>query len=262
MTLVFDAGGLWDAAGAKWDQNVPQTAYSLIALAMFDAGILGTGQAMTGQDAQLALLRFNFMLQEWKVKRWLVYHTVDTGFVSTGALSYTVGPGGNFNLPDAPDRLEAAFFRQLTQSQPNQIDYPLDVAQSREDYNNIALKNLQSFPQNVFYDSSFPLGNIFFWPVPQAAIYEMHITTKEVLQDVANVNSPVVLPKVYNNAIHWNLAVRYREVYGLPLRQGHVQLAKDALNAMRKANTQIARLTLPQDLSRPGIYNPYSDQVR
>jgi hypothetical protein len=262
VTLQFDSGGLWDAAGAKWDQNVPQTAYNLIALALFDAGILGTGQAMTGQDASLALLRLNFMLQEWKAKRWLVYHTVDTGVVSTGAQSYTVGPGGAFNLPDAPDRLEAAFFRQLTQSQPNQIDYPLDLLQSREDYNNIALKQLASFPQNVFYDSSYPLGNVFYWPIPQASIYELHITTKEVLQDIPNPNSPVILPKVYNNAIHWNLAVRYREAYGLAPRPGHVALAKTALSSMRKANTQIARLTLPQDLARPGIYNPYSDQVR
>lgn len=202
------------------------------------------------------------MLAEWQVQRWLVYHLVDVSKVSTGAQSYTVGPGGDYNVVAAPDRLEAAFFRQLVQSQPNQIDYPLELLQSREDYNNIALKQLASFPQCIFYDSNYPLGVIYPWPVPQANIYEVHITLKAILTQIAALNTVINLPLQYHNAIYRNLLVLFRSAYDLPPKPVDVALAKKALDVIRGANAQIARLTMPMDLVRPGIYNPYSDQVR
>jgi len=83
------------------------------------------------------------MIAQWARKRWLMWHLIDVAKVSTGAQSYTVGVGGDFNTP-RPDRLEAAFFRQIVPSQPNLIDYPLEIIEARETYNNIALKTLSS----------------------------------------------------------------------------------------------------------------------
>lgn len=60
-------------------------------------------------------------------------------FPATGASSYTVGTGQNVNIP-RPDRIEAAFVRLVNGTQ--QVDYPLDVLGSREDYNLVALKGL------------------------------------------------------------------------------------------------------------------------
>ena len=238
------------------------TALDLATLCLFDAGVVGTGQTASAQDSALFLQRLNFMLAQWQDERWLVYHTTDNAKVSNGSLFYTVGPGGDFPLNFTPDRLEAAFFRQTVQSQPNQIDYPVELLEAREDYNNIALKQLQSFPQLCFYDSDYPLGKVYFWPVAQANLYELHITLKAQLAQVANLATTFVLPLVYFNALHYNMVVRLRDAYDLPPKPGAVQLAKAALNAMRKANTQIARLVMPNDLVRPGIYNPYSDQIR
>jgi len=39
-------------------------------------------------------------------------------------------------------------------------------------------------------------------------------------------------------------------------------LAKEALNVLRMGNAQVPNLRMPDDLIRPGIYNPYSDQIR
>lgn len=234
----------------------------LISLSLFDAGIVGQGQQANAQDINLAFVRLNEMLDEWALQRWLIWHTVDVAKVSTQAQSYTVGPGGDFNVTFAPDRLEAAFFRQLVQSQPNQIDYPLQLLQAREDYNNISLKSLVSFPQCIFYDPGVPLGTVFPWPIPQANIYEVHLTLKAILNEFATVNDTITLPREYFNALHWNMVVRLRNAYDLPPRPVDMGLAKKGLAVIRGANAQIARLTLPEDLSRPGIYNPYSDQIR
>lgn len=238
------------------------TAGDLLNLALFDAGVIGTGQVASAQDSNNALVRLNFMLGEWQVQRWLVWHLLDMSIVSTGAQFYTIGPGGDIPMTQRPDRIEAAFFRQLVQSQPNQIDYPLDVLEAREDYNNIALKNLSSFPMVLFYDSAFPLGKLYPWPIMQPNIYELHVSVKDLLTQVATLATTVNLPLEYYNAIHWNMAVRLRTAYDLPPKPADIALAKKALGVIRGANTQIARLTMPTDLQRPGIYNPYSDQIR
>jgi hypothetical protein len=240
------------------------TALDIINLALFDAGVIGQGQVASAQDANNAFTRLNFMIGEWQTQRWLIWGTVDISKVSTGAQSYTVGPGGDFNVSEVPDRLEAAFFRQLVQSQPNQIDYPLELLQSREDYNNIALKNLVSFPQNIFFDpqDGVTLGRVYPWPIPSPAIYEVHITLKRVLSEFLHLNDAVQLPIEYYNALHWNMAVRLRSAYDLPPKPMDVALAKKSLEVIRGANAAIARLTMPTDLIRPGIYNPYSDQIR
>src|SRR6185312_10888366 len=146
-------------------------------------------------------------------KRWLIWHLIDTAFTSTGALSYTVGTGGNFNIP-RPDRLENGnFIRQTIPSQPNLVDYPLGLIEAREDYNRISLKTLGTFPQWVFYDPAYPTGNLFVWPVPQASLYEIHICTKEQLSQFTSLSQTISLPQEYMAAIHHNLVVRLRAAY-------------------------------------------------
>lgn len=238
------------------------TPRDIVDLALFDAGIAGVGQTPTADDENKAFTRLNWMLSQWQRKRWLVYHLITLNIVSTGAQSYTVGPGGNINTAVRPDRLESAFFRQTIQSAPNQIDYPLQILESREDYNKIALKQLATFPTYIFYDSAYPLGVIYPWPIPQASLYSVFITVKEVLTQFANLSSTIVLPEEYFPALQQNLSVILRAAYGLPPDPIMIGLAKTSLNTLRGANTQIGRLSMPETLTRPGVYNPYSDQIR
>lgn len=162
-----------------------------------------------------------------------------------------------------PDKIEAAYLRQLTQSQPNQIDYPLEIIHSQEDYANIALKGLVSFPGCLFYDPAWPLGWIYPWPIPQANIYAIAVVIKEQLpSSFASIASIINLPLEYYEAILYNLAMRLRSKYGIRTRAGDPlpNLARDSQKVLRGANTAIARLRMPGDLNRPGIYNIFSDR--
>src|SRR5258706_11652035 len=155
------------------------SALDIIKLALKDAGVLGVGQTPLAEDANDALDTMNAMIGQWRRKRWLVWVLRTDSIVSTGATSYTVGPAGSdIVIAPRPDKLESAYFRQTVQSQPNQIDYPLEIISSREVYNRIALKQLQSFPSYIYYESSFPQARIYPWPVPQANIYSLFISTK------------------------------------------------------------------------------------
>ena len=122
------------------------TALDILTLAFKDAGILGVGQSLLPEDYNDALTRMNMMIAQWRIKRWLVWHLVDKSVVSTGAQSYTVGPGGDIDVSVRPDKLESAFFRMLPGANGTQsVDYPLTMLFSYEDYARITLKQLVSF---------------------------------------------------------------------------------------------------------------------
>lgn len=237
------------------------TPNGIIKLALKNAGIVGIGQTPSAEDTNDALTILNFMIAQWNRKRWLIYHLIDSSFVSNGSQFYTVGPAQQYDIP-RPDRIESAFFRQLIPSQPNAIDYPLEIIESRETYNQIALKQLTSFPMYVFYDSAFPIGFLYPWPLPQANIYSVHISVKATISAFTSLAQEIVLPPEYYAALLYNLSERLRPNYQLAPDPAVSALARDALAVIRGANTQIPRLTIPSDLVRPGIYNVYSDQIR
>ncbi len=69
------------------------------------------------------------------------------------------------------------------------------------------------------------------------------------------------MPPEFIAALKFNLAVRLRQSYMLPPDAVLVALAKDSLNVIRGANTQIGTLVMPTELVRPGLYNVFSDQI-
>lgn len=241
------------------------TASDMITLCLQDAGVTGQGQSPQPTDGVNALARLNWMIAEWRRQRWLVFQLKNFSVLSTGAETYSVGSGGAIDTGTGlqrPDRIEYSFFRQVIPSLPNQTDYPLEILTSWEDYNRIGLKQLGTFPTCAFYDNSYPLGTMRFWPIPAANLYTMFITVKSALTGTLDFNDDLVLPEEYFSAIHWNLTVRLRTAYDLPPKPADIALAKNSLNVLRGGNAQIARLQMPGELLRPGIYNPYSDNYR
>jgi hypothetical protein len=247
------------------------TVNDMLTLCLTDAGVIGQGLAPLPEDSTNALARLNWMLAAWRRQRWIVYNLqnfsviAQPGVGTVGKQIYTVGPGGDFDTggTQRPDRIEYSFFRQIVPNGPTQqTDYPLEILTSWEDYNRIGIKKLGTFPTTCFYDNAFPLGNYYPWPIPQADLYELFITVKGQLAGSLNFTDDLTLPEEYFNAIHWNLTVILRSAYDLPPKPGDVAFAKESLNVLRGANAQIARLQLPGELLRPGIYNPYSDNYR
>ena len=237
------------------------TPADIIQLALKDSGVLGVGQTALAEDTNDAFTRLNYMLGSWQRERWLIWHLVDYHIISTGANSYTVGPTGDIAISPRPDRIESAFFRQIVQSQPYQVDYPLEIIESYETYSRIALKQLQNFPQYIFYDSDFPTATIYNYPVIQANLYELHIQVKETLAQFTTLTQAINLPLEYMSTIHYNLCARLRPAYQLPPDPSINALALTGLNNIRKANAQIPRLAMPTELVRNGLYNIYSDQT-
>lgn len=238
----------------------------LISLIFRDSGVLGVGQALQAQDTSDAVRRINMMLSQWKRRRWLVYHLVDYSLLMDGSLFYTIGAGGDLNVA-RPNSIESAFMRQAVQSVPNQIDYPLRLIQSYEDYSRIALKNMQAGPSwYLFYDSGYPLGKLYPWPLAGGSAggsgpFEMHIQVKDELTAIttANLGQEIALPPEYEQAVYSVQMQMVRSAYRLPPDATINGLARASLETLRTSNLQIPTLNMPVGIRGGGGYNIFSD---
>lgn len=233
----------------------------LIQLILRDAGVNGVGQSPNAEDNTDVLDTLNMMLDEWATRRWLVYHLVDVSVSVTGAASYTIGAGGNFNTT-RPDQVAAAFFRStLNPSGP--VDYPLSDVGSREDWNRIAIKTVGTWPQWYWYDAAYPLGIVYLYPVPTSGIGEIHLSLKQPLSHFPDLTTDINLPPAYINALRWNGAERVRPMYGLQPSEQIARLARGSLASVRGPNIQTPLVSMPSGIPLPGRrYNIFSDTFR
>lgn len=233
------------------------TPVELINLALKQVGVLGVGQTASAEDTADSFKLLNMMLAQWSVKRNVVYQIVDISCSATGAQTYTVGAGGDFNTP-RPAKLFGAYCRQFN-APGMPVDYPLDLLQSITDYSRISTKTIGSMPSAVWYDPQMPLGVLHTWPVASAG-YEIHILSLTPLAKFATPYDDITLPEVYEEALMYNLAGRLYALYGLQPNPVVIALASASLATVRQSNLQVATLCMPGGLTGRGAYNVYSDR--
>lgn len=236
---------------------LPTTPRDIINLALKTANVLGVGQTASAEDTNDAFNLLNMMVAQWQRRRYMVYQLVEASLQATGQQVYTVGSGGDFNIP-RPSKLEFAFFRQNVGT-PLPVDYPLEILRAREDYSRISIKTLNAFPQFAFYDAGNPLGNLYIWPIPNNQ-YEIHIVVMQQIQQFANLSDQITLPPEYKAALMWNLVLELYPFYGLPVSDVVRGKAEASMRIIEEANAQIPQLQMPAALrGSSGTYNVYGD---
>lgn len=253
------------------------TPVELINLALKQVGVLGVGQAAAAEDIQDAFRMLNMMMAQWSVKRNVVHQILDvvptegggSSYLAVGPTfevgegqnlskaTYTVGPGGDFNIT-RPAKILGAYCRQLA---PNPVDFPLTLLQSQTDWGRISTKFIESMPSMVYYDPQYPMGLLQVWPSPaNNNQYQIHIQVLAPLQQFESIADDINLPPEYEEALMYNLAGRLYPMYGMAPDQTIVQLAAASLQTVRMANSQIGKLYMPQVLTKGGAYNVYADR--
>ena len=94
----------------------------------------------------------------------------------------------------------------------------------------------------------------------------MNVLVKATLIDIitaTGLTTPLdaTLPNEYFQALYLSLAEILRSAYRLPGDPALTGRAKESREVLRDAAAANARLTMPDDLIRPGTYNVYSDQI-
>lgn len=241
----------------------------MISYSMRIAGILGVGQVALAQDTADAMTALQLMLKAWRQKRWLVFRLDwNTYPLLIGKQSYQVGPtmtppdfaaGGTYR----PANIQSCFLRQNVGSGPNSypIDFPMRILSSRQEYDRISLKSLQSWPASIYYDPIVPNATLYIWPIPVQTLFSLYIAWQEDIDFAADQGAATeletYLPAETEEAIAYNLAMRLIVNYKLPPDQSVAAQARATLNTLRMTNFALQPLRMPQSL-RPGtrLRNP------
>lgn len=190
------------------------TAADLIKNAALKLGAVQPGESLNAAEASDCLSVLNSMLDLWAVDNLLVYQIVQANYSwAGGSASRTIGTGGNFNGP-RPHRIEdGTFWRSAN------VDIPAHILSSRSQYDSLPDKTGQStVPQYLFYDPAYPLGVLYAYPVPSAAI-TLYLNYWQTLQSFAGLTTSLSLPPGYQWMIEHNLAVHLEPIFGVPAPQ-------------------------------------------
>jgi hypothetical protein len=219
-----------------------RTTGDIIRAAFLTAGVQGIGQPTSATDASTGFDLLREVLAGWRQDPGLAWVLKDYSVVSTGAVSY--------QLPDRPRRLASAFVRLLIPNQPQvgQMDRPQGIMTSRQQYNEIALKHLTTWPAAVWLEQTYPLPSIYVWPIPTADLYEIHVSYQSPLPTYTSLAQPLGLPDEYVEAIRYALAAKIAMDYGADPRPAQIARLRGVLARIRAANMQMADLEIDGSL--------------
>lgn len=255
------------AANVKVTNNIGQlyTGNDIIRAAMRLIQVSAVDVDLTAQELKDGLESFNRMLDSWSLDEMMLYQVTREQFpLVTNQNPYSIGLGGDFETV-RPTRIVGAYLELNNGSIP--VDYPMQVL-NWDDYDAIRLKTLSTnFPNYLYYQPSFPLGEIYIYPVfapnDPATIGPayLHLTSWKPLPIIVDPTAPLEFPPGYWEAIVYGLATRIAQEYQFQIREDTITIAREAIKRLKRINQRTP--TLQTDVAfinqRQLRYNCYSD---
>lgn len=240
------------------------TALDIITRGMRTINVLATGETPSAAEAQDGLTALNGMLDTWQSERLMIFSVIRVvlGDLTIGQQTYTLGPGGDFDMP-RPAKIERYGIISLNNpAQP--LELPLNedgTNMSYDEWASIPTKNIQSsLPLYVWDDNNFPLRNLNYWCIPssnvQATIYPW-----QLLSSFPDLVTDVEFPPAYYECVVYNAALRFTMEYGGNIPPLLPSMASEAVAKVKRINTPMLEMGMDPSLtSRSGYYNWISDQ--
>lgn len=208
------------------------TAQAMIKRAYGILGDIAPHEDLTADQAATGLEALNTMLDSHSIMRNAIYEINQTTFTwPSGTTTRTIGSGGDFDTL-RPNRIEDGTYFQDS----NNIAYPVDIIRNREVYDGIYDKTVtSSYPEMLMYDTSYPLGTLYAWPVPDQSL-TLYLNQWNPLQVFETLTETLALPPGYRRMIVFNLAVELEAETGLPCPKKAVGIAASSLRAVKRNN--------------------------
>jgi len=208
------------------------TAQAMIKRAYGILGDIGQGEDLNAAQAATGLEALNAMLDSISIMRNAIYEINQTTHTwPANTTTRTIGSGGDFDTR-RPDRIaDGTYFKDS-----NNIAYPCEVVRNRDIYDTIYDKTVtSSYPNLLMYDTSYPLGTLYAWPVPDHAL-TLYLNQWNPLQIFETLTEALALPPGYRRMIVYNLAVELESEAGLPCPDSARRIAASSLRAVKRNN--------------------------
>lgn len=207
-----------------------------------ELGVIQPGETLDADNLVAVRNILRRLLNEWNGDRRRVYATKFDQFtlVTNPPLGYlTIGPSGDFDTTQRPVSVDGANLVLTTSNPPVQTGIKIRDAQW---WLNQSVPTLTStVPTDLYYQPDWPLGKLYFWPVPTFA-YDVQLMSRVLLSDQVATSDDFSLPPAYENAVMLTLAEMSRRTFGKP---DMPDLTRDATKARSLAfanNDQIPKL--------------------
>lgn len=210
------------------------TVRSLIRRSLLLLGVISATEPMTADEAQDGLDTLNALLASWANERLTLFHIprVDVPLVPSKGV-YTWGPGGDIARA-RPLRLDGAVLR--VDDGGTAMDWPVAVLSQAEYEQGVMLKGLEStYPCAVYYETSYPLGVLHVYFVPQMA-HTLGLFPVVPLTAFPSIDATVELPSGYERLLVSGLAVDLSPSYGKEVSPTIAGMLAQAMSAIKRTN--------------------------
>lgn len=217
--------------------------------ALIEIGVYAPADTIPAVDIQFALRTFNRMMSLWNTEELTVYSVNRTAFnLVAGQQTYTLGTGGDFNIP-RPVRVDSASVL-ITANQPYPLEIPIEILNDQQ-WQNLSLKQTPSvFPVYCWITGDMPLNNVWFWPVPQDSTVQFVMYAWGQVQPFTSLTTEVSLPNGYDEAIVSNLALMLSPSYGVTPSNILVQRALSSKSSLQSQNIEPMYAGIDRGLGR------------
>jgi hypothetical protein len=210
----------------------------IINQALMDIGGYAVGETMTSAEQADAFMRLNQMLDSWSREQLTLPNYLHTSFAMIAGTSvYTLGTAGTLVTAAVPLRVTgAASVSGNFRSNCRVISFDQFASEVSD-----PMSSTSVLANTVAADGSFPNINIKVFPVPAAAPGTLWLDYWSAIAQFITVGDTLNLPAGWQDALHFNLAVRlypqYARAGGIdPVLAANAQSSKGALVAL---NAQI-----------------------
>jgi len=173
-------------------------------------GALSSGETIETARQVEALSALQSMLRSWGALSSNVFATVKENVTLTsGKSTYTWGSGGDITTA-RPNQVIGAYILDNSGT-----THPVDLI-SEGRYRSISVKTNSSRPYSLFFHPSYPLGNIYLYPVPDKA-ETLYLDSFKPFTESGSfglTTDMLVFPSYYEEPMIYNLAIRLAPEYG------------------------------------------------
>lgn len=195
------------------------------------------GDPIATDDQTSLLYLLNELLDYWNVKREAVWSEIFTAFTLVPALSpHTIGPSAStptFTMAVRPVTLDGCDLI-LDTTTPN-VFTPIEVI-NWPAYKAIPTPGISTaIPLQVYYQKDWPLGKLFFYPIPDFN-YGVRLATRTLIDQVT-ATTPLDLPPGYRRALRLTFAEYIATTFGRQIPDATATQARAARADIFDANT-------------------------
>jgi hypothetical protein len=243
------------------------TARDLITATLRSIRVLGVGDYLEAEDANDALDRLNDWLDGLALERLTMFYVARTLVpLQSGKSSYTIGVGGDINMP-RPTTIESAGLILDSAAAPP-YEKPIEIATDQR-WHGIRQKALLSpYVTGIWYDHNYApnqpptppattptgLGTIYVWPVPSVGNTVLVLYSPVALTEFATLDTDYLFPPGYRRFLRTNLAAEVASEYGKQLTTDQVMAARLAKAAIKRGNVRPGELRCDPALVGRGDY--------